>query len=245
MSSDGRCKSFEASGDGYGRAEGIATLAFCRQSLDQALQHGAAAVVKSSGINQGGRSSGLTAPNGHAQAALVRGVLSSGSLSASQVGLLSVHGTGTALGDPIEMGALSQALAEATSSNQDFNTVALVSNKSCYGHTEGTAGITGLLLSIAVTHEQKTPGIMHLRNVNPYVAAAMRDWSRICQGTGAGACAMRQTAPAACTTRSDIDADLLMGTSSFGMSGINAHALISKAGSATVCAHEVWVPSVH
>lgn len=180
LSPVGRCKTFEASADGYGRAEGVATLMLCRQQLAQ-LQHPRTSetpsvIVQGSSVNQGGRSSGLTAPSGPAQTALVRTALASGSLSTSQLCMLSVHGTGTPLGDPIEVGALSLAMSGTSSGG--IAAVTLLSNKSCFGHTEGTAGITGLLLSVAALHKQAAPEVMHLCNLNPYVAAALGDWLR-------------------------------------------------------------------
>ena len=87
---------------------------------------------------QDGRSSGLTAPNGPSQSALVRTALRSARADPAQLALVSVHGTGTPLGDPIEVGALGQGLRGAEAPATD--PVMLLSNKSCYGHTEGTAG---------------------------------------------------------------------------------------------------------
>ena len=87
---------------------------------------------------QDGRSSGLTAPNGPSQSALIRAALKSSRAAPTEVGLVSIHGTGTPLGDPIEVGALGQGFG-AAGARADGPT-ALLSNKSCYGHTEGTAG---------------------------------------------------------------------------------------------------------
>ena len=87
---------------------------------------------------QDGRSSGLTAPNGPSQSALVRAALASGDLAPAAVAAVSVHGTGTPLGDPIEVGALGQGLShESVGSARPLT---LLSNKSCLGHTEGAAG---------------------------------------------------------------------------------------------------------
>ena len=87
---------------------------------------------------QDGRSSGLTAPNGPSQSALIRAALKSSRAAPAEVGLVSIHGTGTPLGDPIEVGALSQAFAAG--GGRANGPMTLLSNKSCYGHTEGTAG---------------------------------------------------------------------------------------------------------
>lgn len=123
-----------------------------------------AAIIVGSAVNQDGRSSSLTAPNGPAQSRLVGSALSSGSLGPSAVRAVAVHGTGTPLGDPIEVGALGQAL------HQDLGLraggqgpVALPSVKSCYGHTEGAAGLTGMLMAAcSIEHVGHAP-IMNFR----------------------------------------------------------------------------------
>ena len=89
---------------------------------------------------QDGRSSGLTAPNGPAQTALLRAALKSARSSPAEIRAISVHGTGTPLGDPIEVGALGQGLAQPALAGRQ-PALTLLSNKSCYGHTEGTAGM--------------------------------------------------------------------------------------------------------
>lgn len=98
------------------------------------------AKVFGSAINQDGRSSGLTAPNGPSQTALIKEAMSLANLPSgpSDISFVAVHGTGTPLGDPIEVGALGQALARSE------NSAILGSVKACYGHTEGAAGLTGL-----------------------------------------------------------------------------------------------------
>ena len=229
LSPVGRCKSFDDTGDGYGRGEGFAALTLRRQQQAQLLggaAGGVYAVVRGSAVNQGGRSSGLTAPKGPAQTALVRAALGSGGLAVAQLGVVSVHGTGTPLGDPIEVGALAQALPGQAGAPGG---ITLLSNKSCYGHTEGTAGVTGLLLAVAGLHSQAAPQVMHLRNLNPYVGTSLADWARSGRTRGgAGARAVRQTAPI--MLAGGAGAGLLAGSSSFGMSGVNAHMIVGQAG---------------
>ncbi len=140
------------------------------------------AIICAGAVNQDGRSSGLTAPNGPSQTALVQEALVSGQLYASAVGTISVHGTGTPLGDPIEVGALGQGLKvggyplpHEVGTHQPLE---LVSNKSCFGHTEGAAGLTGLLLAVGCLQDCSRPPIMHLRGMNPHVGAALVDWHR-------------------------------------------------------------------
>ena len=123
---------------------------------------------------------------------------------------------GTPLGDPIEVGALGQALSSKEGSSR---AVALGSVKSTYGHTEGAAGLTGALLALTQISSWCQPGIKHLRGMNQYVQAAFQDWRK---SHHAAASTQRQFGPA-------VDG-LAAGTSSFGMSGINAHAILAPGG---------------
>jgi hypothetical protein len=169
---------------------------------------------------------------------------------------------GTPLGDPIEVGALAQALggtAPAANGTAGGTATArvltLASVKSCYGHTEGTAGITGLLLAAAALTQRQLAPVVNLRTVNAYVAAALAGFgggtSSATGGTGAVAFVPRQPAPGAQTVAvsgsrageshgggsiGGSGSTQLAGTSSFGMSGVNAHALLS-AGPATAAEH--------
>lgn len=210
LSPAGRCKSFDASGDGYGRGEGFVSALLTQHQSGPA----AIAVVRGSAVNQDGRSSGLTAPNGPSQTRLVLGALQQGGTEPGLLRLVAVHGTGTPLGDPIEVGALGQAVGSSPGSTAA--PVVLSSIKACYGHTEGAAGLTGLLLAAHCSVQVCSPPVMHLRNNNTYVEAALRDWtrnSRLC----AAIPRQQQTA---------LFAAQLAGTSSFGMSGVNAHVIM-------------------
>ena len=219
----GRCKSFDSSGDGYGRGEGF--VAVVMQRHGGASSAGICGVVLGSAVNQAGRSSGLTAPNGPSQSALIKTALAAAGLSSAAVRFLSVHGTGTALGDPIEIGALAQALPGSGSrpGGQPAAPLTLASNKSCYGHTEGAAGLTGLLLAASMANQQAAPAIMHLRSMNPYVQTALSDWAA--RGGGRALHLPRQYAAGAGPSAQPGAA----GTSSFGMSGVNAHMLVEAA----------------
>eukprot|EP00887_Chlorella_sp_A99_P003362 scaffold26.g3362.t1 len=222
LSPVGRCKSFDASGDGYGRGDAFVVMAMAPSS-DARASHYAAAVLRSSSVNQDGKSSGLTAPNGPAQTKLVLNTLQHGGVETSRLRFVAVHGTGTPLGDPIEVGGLGAALR----SGHEASTAPLVvgSVKSCYGHTEGTAGVTGAQLAIQAASHEAVPPVMHLRNMNAYVEAALSDWGKPRPGsaTGPGASIPRQAAPMGHQAASS----MLAGTSSFGMSGVNAHAVLS------------------
>lgn len=123
---------------------------------------------------------------------------------------------GTPLGDPIEVGAIGQVLSGQESGSR---ALALGSVKSAYGHTEGAAGLTGVLLAYNQLSSSYQPGIKHLRSLNPYVQAAFLDWK---QSHHADSVIKRQVGPAI--------EGLTAGTSSFGMSGINAHAILRSRG---------------
>lgn len=149
----GRCKTFEASGDGYGRGEGCAVAVLVPQGTSS-VEIAPLAVVVSTVVNQAGRASSLTAPNGPAQTALIADALQNCYALPDDVRLVAVHGTGTPLGDPIETGALGQALSRKGHSGAAAHAVTIASVKSCYGHTEGAAGLTGALLAIQAARHQ-------------------------------------------------------------------------------------------
>ena len=176
-------------------------------------------MVRASSVNQDGQSSGLTAPNGPSQTKLVLNALRQGGLAAAALRFVAVHGTGTPLGDPIEVGALGQAArgSQQSSSGSVAAPLVLGSVKSCYGHTEGAAGLTGLLLAAQAAGQQCAAPVMHLRSMNPYVVAALGDWQKS-SGLAAAIPRQQQAAPQAAR---------LAGTSSFGMSGVNAHVIVA------------------
>ena len=101
------------------------------------------AIILGSAINQDGRSSGLTAPNGPSQLSLVSIVMSVSNISPSSLSFVALHGTGTQLGDPIEISALGAVLTQPK--DQSLRPFTTGSVKACYGHTEGAAGVTGML----------------------------------------------------------------------------------------------------
>lgn len=185
----------------------------------------ALAVVRGTAVNQDGRSSSLTSPNGPSQSKLIGNALSSGGLAAADVAFLAVHGTGTPLGDPIEIGAIGQALSMRASGRAGAAAgrpaASIGSVKSCYGHTEGAAGLTGVLLAVQAVGHMARPAVMHCRNLNSYVETALSDWGKQHRVSAA---IPRQAAAGAAA------AGALGGTSSFGMSGVNSHLLLSAPG---------------
>ncbi|MBU8536761.1 SDR family NAD(P)-dependent oxidoreductase [Falsiroseomonas tokyonensis] len=142
LSPGGRCRSFDATADGI--AVGEAAAAVVLKPLDRALADGdrIEAVIRASGTNQDGRSNGITAPNGRAQAELIREVWDRAGIDPESIGLVEAHGTGTPLGDPIEVAALAEVLGERGTPAW------LGSIKSNIGHTSEAAGIAGLIKAV-------------------------------------------------------------------------------------------------
>lgn len=215
----GRCKSFDSTADGYGRGEGFVAVVMQRNAGTPSAAIPVCGILLGSAVNQAGRSSGLTAPNGPSQSALIKTALRGACLGTASVRFVSVHGTGTALGDPIEIGALAQALPGGNTTGGSHAPLTLASNKSCYGHTEGAAGLTGLVLAASLVCQQATTAIMHLRSMNTYVEAALGDWGA--RGHKLIHLARQFATGAACVPQQTV-----AGTSSFGMSGVNAHMLV-------------------
>ena len=147
LTADGRCKTLDAHADGYVRGEAVVSLVIqlsvSGSSMDSGLPAPGSApqalcLLAGSSTNQDGRSSTLTAPNGPAQQAAVRQALLSGGCAAASLAVVQLHGTGTPLGDPIEVGALAAVLGGTASR------VTLAAGKTSVGHTEPAAGVVGV-----------------------------------------------------------------------------------------------------
>jgi len=209
MAADGHCKTFDAAADGYVRGEGCGVVVLKRLSDALAAGDPVLAVVRGSAVNQDGASAGLTVPNGEAQAALIRSCLEQAQLRPEHVGVLEAHGTGTPLGDPIEL----KALAPIYGSRDRPQPLRLGSVKTNLGHLEGAAGIAGFLKAVLMVQKGSIPPHLHLRQPTPYLS--WDDWAlRIPtvpepwpEGPG-----LRRAA-----------------VSSFGFSGTNAHVVLEQA----------------
>ena len=158
LAADGRCKTLDAAADGYVRAEaaGAMLLELVPERQAQQAQDALLAVVIGSAVNQDGRSSGLTAPNGPAQQEVLRASLASAGMAAAGVSGVELHGTGTSLGDPIEVGALAAVLASAP------RPLVLMAGKSLIGHSEPAAGVMGLAHGRMAATLQASLPILHL-----------------------------------------------------------------------------------
>ncbi len=209
LAPDGHCKTFDASADGYVRGEGCGMIVLKR--LADALAEGdqVLAVIRGSAINQDGRSNGLTAPNGVAQEAVIRAALENAGLEPAAVGYLEAHGTGTSLGDPIEVHAAGNALGGGRPREKPLVIGAVKSN---IGHLEAAAGIAGIIKIVLMLQHGQVPGNLHFHTPNPLI-----DW----QGLPVTIATSIQPWPQPVGQR-------VAGISSFGFSGTNAHLLLAE-----------------
>ena len=210
LSPDGLCKAFDASADGFARAEGCGVVILKR--LADALEDGDRihAVIRGSAVNQDGRSGGLTVPSGPAQEAVIRMALADAHVDPADIGYVEAHGTGTALGDPIEFHALVSALCAGRSAGRPLF---VGSAKTNLGHLEAAAGITGLIKTILAVKHGQIPPHLHLKKLNPHIEPG---------GAPIHIPTDLTCWPASGTRR-------IAGVSSFGFSGTNAHVIVEQA----------------
>ncbi|UAW64836.1 SDR family NAD(P)-dependent oxidoreductase [Mycoavidus sp. HKI] len=207
LSPHGRCRTFDASADGYVRGEGCAAVVLKRLSDAQADEDPIMAVIRGSAINQDGSSSGLTAPNQLAQQAVIEAALAQAGLAPHEIGYLEAHGTGTKLGDPIEVMAAAQVLGAGRSADQPL---LIGSLKSVMGHLEAAAGIAGLIKTVLSMQHGVIPAQLHFETPNPYIP-----WQRL----PVQVVAKTQAWPVGLKRA---------GINSFGFSGTNAHVIVEE-----------------
>ncbi|KAB8314799.1 type I polyketide synthase [Tolypothrix campylonemoides VB511288] len=208
LSPDGRCKTFDIAANGYVRSEGCGVIVLKRLS-DVANGDNVLALIRGTGINQDGPSGGLTVPNGPSQEAVIRQALASGLVSPKQVDYIEAHGTGTSLGDPIEVGALGVVFGKTHSQEHPLFVGSVKTN---IGHTEAAAGIAGLIKVVLALQNQQIPPNLHLSQPNPHI-----NWEQL-----------PVKVPTELTPWFANGKQRLAGVSSFGFSGTNAHVVLEE-----------------
>ncbi|HEX8617120.1 MAG TPA: SDR family NAD(P)-dependent oxidoreductase, partial [Thermoanaerobaculia bacterium] len=222
LSSDGKCKTFDKRANGYVRGEGSGAIFLKRLSAAEPDGNHIYAVIRATAENHGGRVTTLTAPNSSAQAELLVEAYDKARIDPGTVGYIECHGTGTSLGDPIEIQALTKGFAELYKKNNKAPAATphcgLSAVKTNIGHLETAAGIAGVLKALLAIKNKQIPANLHFEEVNPYInlkgtpfyiADKLTPWA----------------APV------DADGTLLprrAGVSSFGFGGANAHIVLEE-----------------
>ncbi|HWT47312.1 MAG TPA: beta-ketoacyl synthase N-terminal-like domain-containing protein, partial [Mycobacterium sp.] len=219
LAADGRCKTFDAAANGYARSEGCGILVLKRLSDAERDGDRICAVIRGSAVNQDGASSGLTVPNGGAQQRLIATTLARAGVEGRDVDYLEAHGTGTSLGDPIEV----QAAAAVYGAGRDPNHPLLIGSvKTNIGHLESAAGIAGLIKVVLCLQHEVLPQNLHFENPSPHIP-----WDSL----------PVRVVDKAIPWHAD-GRPRRAGTSSFGFSGTNAHVLIEEAPPQSAVANE-------
>jgi phthiocerol/phenolphthiocerol synthesis type-I polyketide synthase C len=207
LSRQGRCRVFDAGADGYVRSEGGGVVLL--KPLSRALADGnrILAVVAGTGVNSDGRKPGLTVPSHEAQAELLREVYGRAGIAPEDIDYFEAHGTGTAVGDPLEARAIGEAIGRHRSPE---NPLPIGSIKGNIGHLEAAAGMAGLFKALHVLRDRRVPANLHIRIVNPHIDVQGWNLAPVTEPLDLG------------------DERLVVGVSAFGFGGTNAHAVLTS-----------------
>ncbi|MFE4053385.1 amino acid adenylation domain-containing protein [Streptomyces sp. YIM B13518] len=210
LSPDGRSRTFDASANGYVRAEGVGVIALKR--LDDALRDGdpVHAVIIGSGVNQDGRTDGITVPNADAQVSLVEQVCAEAGITPGGLQYVEAHGTSTPVGDPIEAGALGRALSIGRTPGARCYVGSVKAN---IGHCESAAGVAGLIKTVLSLKHRTVPPHINLDEINPAIDLASLPYE----------------IPTRAVPWPDHEGPARAGVNSFGFGGTNAHVLLEAA----------------
>jgi malonyl CoA-acyl carrier protein transacylase len=210
MAADGRCKTFDALADGYVRSEGCGVVVLKRLSDALADGDNIQAIIRGSAVNQDGLTNGLTAPNGNSQQDVIHLALAKAGVKPNQISYVETHGTGTALGDPIEVNSLKSVLMEDRELNQPCW---IGSVKTNIGHLEAAAGIAGLIKVVLSLKHGEIPPHLHLQQLNPYIQLEQTNIK----------------IPTKLQPWLSVGQSRLAGVSAFGFGGTNAHVILEEA----------------
>lgn len=209
LSPDGRCKSFDARANGYGRGEGAGVVVLKRLEDARRDRDRIYAVILASAISQDGRTAGIMVPNGEAQEALFREAMAAAGVLPGEVHYIEAHGTGTAVGDPIEAGSIGKVFGAGRAVDDPL---LMGSVKTQIGHLEAAAGAAGLIKTALALNHQRIPPNLHFREPNP--AIPFSD--------------LRLQVPVEPTPWPDRTGPAMAGVNSFGFGGANAHLLLES-----------------
>ncbi|OKP94478.1 non-ribosomal peptide synthetase [Paenibacillus sp. P32E] len=221
LSPDGKCRTFDKDASGTVRGEGAGILLL--KPLNQAVRDGdhIYGVVRGTAVNHGGKAGSLTAPNPKAQANVVAAAYEKAAIDPGTVGYIEAHGTGTALGDPVEINGLKAAFKQLYGKwSRTYNGphIGIGTLKTNAGHLETAAGVAGILKIVGAMKRGVLPGLLHFDEINPYIQLTgspfylvkeTQPWSRIKDNTGR-------------------ELPYRAGISSFGFSGVNAHVVLEE-----------------
>lgn len=210
LSPDGRCKAFDARANGFVRGEGAGMIALKRLSAALADRDPIYAVINATGINQDGRTNGISLPDKATQRALIESVYQQAEIDPGQVFYVEAHGTGTAVGDPIEAGALGEAFGNHRTADESCYMGSIKTN---IGHLEAGAGMAGLIKAALCLKHRAIPPNLHFETPNPNIP--FED--------------LKLRVPVAPITYPETNArEMIVGVNSFGFGGTNAHAVLSE-----------------
>lgn len=211
LSAEGRCRAFDAAGDGYVRAEGGVVLLLKPLARAIADEDDIQAVIRATGTNaDGARKTGITIPSRDGQAELMRMVLSRSGLSPLEVDYIEAHGTGTAVGDPVEASAIGSVYGSCRPPDRPLPIGSIKTN---LGHLEPASGMAGLVKAVMVLKNRALPPMPHLASPNPHIDFSglnLEPVTRYSELVKAG------------------DELLVAGVNSFGFGGANAHVLLQE-----------------
>lgn len=210
LSPDGACKTFDADANGYVRSEGCGVVVLKRLSDALRDRDNIVAVIRGSAMNQDGKSQGFTAPSEHAQEAVIRAALAQARLQPADVDYLEAHGTGTPLGDPIELAAANNVYSEGR-----VQPLWVGACKTNIGHSEAAAGIAGVIKSALAVQHDFMPPHLHFHKPNPYVPWTQMRLQVVTEGRTFSSSTSGSSARRAAV-------------SAFGFTGTNAHVILEN-----------------